>query len=59
MAEHYVCKGSCESVSETPGVCGAETCEKKGTPRETCVCVDDSHGKDMEAKHKPEETKNA
>ncbi|MBP7805022.1 MAG: hypothetical protein KA052_02220 [Candidatus Pacebacteria bacterium] len=43
MDTHYVCNGGCNGVSETPGVCGAETCAKAGMPLTPCTCEDHKH----------------
>lgn len=41
--KHYVCPGGCQGVSETEGVCQAETCPKHGKPLEECECEDGEH----------------
>lgn len=41
---HYVCKGDCKTVSEEPGVCQADFCNKKGEELKVCGCEDGSHG---------------
>ncbi|MDP3974856.1 MAG: hypothetical protein Q8P88_01020 [Candidatus Jorgensenbacteria bacterium] len=41
--EHYVCKGTCGGVSETPGVCQAENCPRHHAPLEKCECEDGRH----------------
>jgi len=42
---HYFCSGSCAGVSDKPGTCQAQTCEKHDHPLESCECVDGRHGK--------------
>lgn len=42
--EHYVCKGSCCMVSETPGVCATGNCDRRGERLESCDCADGNHG---------------
>lgn len=41
--KHYVCTGSCEGKSATPGVCNADDCEKHGESLKECVCTDETH----------------
>ncbi|MBP6884267.1 MAG: hypothetical protein KBC17_00400 [Candidatus Pacebacteria bacterium] len=43
MNKHYVCNGGCNGVSDTEGVCGAETCAKHGQPLLECSCQDGMH----------------
>lgn len=40
---HYICTGSCEGVSDRPGVCKTEGCIKEGQPLESCECTDGEH----------------
>ncbi len=42
--EHYICIGGCRGVSEVPGVCQADECQKHGHPLEVCECTDGKHG---------------
>lgn len=43
--EHYVCE-ACGGVSDMPGVCQTEGCEKQGSPLKPCDCGDKGmHGK--------------
>lgn len=42
---HYVCEGECKSVSENPGVCQADFCNKKGEELAICGCEDGTHTK--------------
>lgn len=35
---HYVCNGECGGVSDTPGVCQAETCSLHNQPLSECNC---------------------
>lgn len=42
---HYICTGSCAGVSDKPGACQAQTCEKHDHPLEPCECADGKHGK--------------
>jgi len=41
--QHYICKGECKGVSETPGSCGADTCSMKDQPLVECSCENASH----------------
>lgn len=43
IKEHYICRGGCKGVSETPGVCQAEDCPKHGEPFEMCDCPNGWH----------------
>jgi hypothetical protein len=40
---HYVCTGGCGGVSETPGVCQAESCSLHNQPLKECNCTDGKH----------------
>lgn len=40
---HYICTGGCEGVSEKPGVCRTEGCEKEVEPLTPCDCTDGTH----------------
>ncbi len=46
MLRHYICPGDCEGVSEKPGVCQAENCEKHGEALEECSCQNGAHHKE-------------
>jgi len=46
--EHYICTGGCGGVSETPGSCQAEDCQKHGEALTSCNCEDGKHGKEDE-----------
>lgn len=41
--EHYICKGGCQGVSETPGTCGAGDCASYQDELEKCDCADEAH----------------
>ena len=41
---HYICTGECKGVSDNPGVCQAEDCEREGQPLIECSCTDGNHG---------------
>ncbi len=43
MEKHYVCTGGCRGVSNTPGVCQAETCASHGHDLVECMCKDGMH----------------
>lgn len=43
MDQHCVCTGSCKGVSDTPMVCHAPDCTKKGEPFVACSCTDGNH----------------
>ncbi len=40
---HYVCVGDCKHVSEEPGICQADFCNKKGEELKICGCEDGAH----------------
>lgn len=40
---HFVCRGDCKTVSENPGICKADFCNKKGEELTICGCEDGSH----------------
>jgi hypothetical protein len=40
---HYVCTGGCGGVSDTPGICHAESCQLLGQPLKKCDCTDGKH----------------
>ncbi|OGI69489.1 hypothetical protein A3A09_00070 [Candidatus Nomurabacteria bacterium RIFCSPLOWO2_01_FULL_42_20] len=42
--KHYICTGGCGGVSESPGVCQANVCVKKGHSLIECDCADGKHG---------------
>jgi hypothetical protein len=44
---HYVCKGTCGGVNETPNTCGAEGCPKNGEAMMECNCEDSNHAEVM------------
>ena len=37
MSKVYVCTGSCHGQATEPGVCQADSCERKGQPLEPLV----------------------
>ncbi len=41
--KHYICTGDCEGVSDKPGICQAEVCQKHGMPLTTCECEGGMH----------------
>lgn len=41
--EHFYCQGSCGGVSETPGLCQAEDCQKEGEELTSCSCESETH----------------
>ena len=45
---HYICTGGCEGVSETPGTCQAQDCEKQGQSMDSCECSEELHGQSNE-----------
>ncbi len=40
---HYICKGGCKGVSDTPGVCQAQGCSNHNHQLEECDCPDGRH----------------
>jgi len=40
---HYICKGGCNGVSDSPGTCQAKDCASHGKPLEACSCEDGKH----------------
>ncbi len=40
---HFICKGTCNGVSEMPGVCEAEGCPKQWELLDECDCTDGRH----------------
>ena len=47
---HYVCKGTCGGVAETPGTCQAENCPKHNHPLTECSCKDGEHKEVLQKK---------
>ncbi|HYE22259.1 MAG TPA: hypothetical protein VD998_01570 [Verrucomicrobiae bacterium] len=43
MDEHYVCMGSCSTVSDKPQKCGNPDCTKHGEEFVSCSCTDGNH----------------
>lgn len=43
---HFICTGGCEGVSEKPGTCQAEDCEKHEQPLTECDCKEAKHGQE-------------
>ncbi len=41
--KHYICTGECHGMSDKPGVCQAEVCEKKSQPLTECNCEGGQH----------------
>jgi hypothetical protein len=52
---HYICTGGCEGVSDKPGTCQAEDCEKHGEPLTKCECTDSNHGDGEDAEEETED----
>jgi len=52
---HYFCSGTCAGVSDKPGTCQAQDCEKHDHPLQPCECADGKHGKMEEVKDGQEE----
>ncbi len=46
---HYVCKGECNGVSQTPGTCSADSCSEHNHDLQACDCTDSTHGTEKEA----------
>jgi len=40
---HFTCVGDCKSVSDVPGICQADFCNKKGEELMICGCEDGAH----------------
>jgi len=43
--EHYICTGSCQSVSDEEGICTVDGCDNQYELLEDCSCEDGKHGK--------------
>ena len=41
--KHYICKGGCGGVAETPGTCQAADCPDYGKELKGCDCEDGQH----------------
>lgn len=52
---HYICKGTCKGVSETPGVCQLQDCPKYHEPLEACECLDGTHGEVLDREKEEEQ----
>lgn len=37
---HYVCSGNCQGISQKPGNCQTQDCDKFGQPLYECDCAD-------------------
>lgn len=56
MTTHFICTGTCSGLADTPGVCLADGCTKKGQPLLECSCKDGVHQKYGEVSEtKPQE----
>lgn len=51
---HYICKGGCKGVSDTPGTCQTSDCADFNKELLPCDCVDQLH--QGEVKESVEET---
>ncbi len=40
---HYICTGDCQGISDKPGSCQANTCQKYNKPLTECDCSDNKH----------------
>ena len=40
---HYVCQGDCKTVSDNPGVCQSDFCNKSGEDLAICGCGGNEH----------------
>jgi hypothetical protein len=40
---HYICTGGCRGESQSPGVCQAANCVKRGQLLTVCGCADGRH----------------
>jgi hypothetical protein len=40
---HYICTGTCNGVSDTPGTCQATDCPKHEEMLQPCDCTDEKH----------------
>jgi len=47
---HYICSGGCGAVSDHPGICQANVCEKHDQPFTECDCIDKDHLDKLEKK---------
>ncbi len=45
---HYVCSGSCQKVSDDPGVCQNPDCSSYNQPLKECNCSDNKHKEVLE-----------
>lgn len=50
---HYICKGSCNGISDHQQNCDAESCNMYDHPLTPCSCTDGEH---KEAKENHEQT---
>jgi len=41
--EHYICTGGCNGESNSPKICGVESCAKKDQDFSPCHCEDGLH----------------
>ena len=44
---HYICKGSCNGLSEEEGICMTDGCSKHYELLDTCNCEDGKHGMEV------------
>jgi len=42
--KHYICTGSCHSLSDEENICTSDGCNKQYELLETCNCEDGKHG---------------
>ena len=55
---HYICTGGCQGVSQTPGTCQAESCEKHNHQLVECDCQDSQHSQVMQQAENKQEGSN-
>lgn len=45
--EHYICPGTCGTVSDEQHTCQNLQCPRYGQMLELCTCTDDRHGREI------------
>ena len=43
MGNHYICTGNCQGVSQVPGTCQTEDCDRYHEKLLECNCTDGKH----------------
>lgn len=42
--KHYICSGNCKGISQNPGICQSQNCDKYNQELSECLCGDGLHG---------------